>query len=99
MSYGDKPPDDESNQVELQPESGSGPTIATRTTWTLLLYLTSSTEGCLGGETVFHPHDRQVAKEEIPVAPETGMLLLHKHGDDCLLVSRNSIPRSSPATN
>jgi hypothetical protein len=41
----------------------------------------------IGGETVFYPHDRRSAKEEIVVTPETGMLLLHKHGDDCMLVS------------
>lgn len=73
--------DDDSNVLTLP-----GPTPA-RTTWTLLLYLTSAAEGCVGGETVFHPHDRQVAAEEIAVPLETGMLLLHKHGDDCLLVS------------
>ncbi|KAK5998749.1 hypothetical protein PT974_01131 [Cladobotryum mycophilum] len=56
-----------------------------RTTWTLLLYLTSASEGCIGGETVFYPHDRRSAAEEIAVSLETGMLLLHKHGDDCLL--------------
>ncbi len=58
-----------------------------RTTWTLLLYLTSASDGCVGGETVFYPHDRPSDAEAISVAPETGMLLLHKHGDDCLLVS------------
>ncbi|ORY60517.1 uncharacterized protein BCR38DRAFT_348766 [Pseudomassariella vexata] len=57
----------------------------TRTVWTILLYLTSAAEGCIGGETVFYPHDRKVAKEEIAVGLETGMLLLHKHGEDCLL--------------
>lgn len=40
-----------------------------------------------GGETVFYPHDRRSAKEAVSVTPETGMLLLHKHGDDCMLVS------------
>lgn len=59
-----------------------------KTTWTLLLYLTSAAEGCIGGETVFYPHDRKSTAEEIAVSLETGMLLLHKHGDDCLLVSR-----------
>ncbi|KAL7938226.1 hypothetical protein V8C35DRAFT_291297 [Trichoderma chlorosporum] len=59
--------------------------VPVKTTWTLLLYLTSSAEGCIGGETVFYPHDRKSAAEEIAVSPETGMLLLHKHGDDCLL--------------
>ena len=57
-----------------------------KTTWTLLLYLTSTAEGCLGGETVFYPWNRKVEKEAIVITPETGMLLLHKHGDDCLLV-------------
>lgn len=41
----------------------------------------------IGGETVFYPHDRRSAKEEIAVSLETGMLLLHKHGNDCMLVS------------
>ncbi|KAK3336182.1 hypothetical protein B0T19DRAFT_31361 [Cercophora scortea] len=59
--------------------------VQAKTTWTLLLYLTSSAEGCVGGDTVFYPHDRRSAKEAIVVSPETGMLLLHRHGDDCLL--------------
>jgi hypothetical protein len=62
--------------------------VSVKTTWTLLLYLTSAAEGCIGGETVFYPHDRKSAAEEIAISLETGMLLLHKHGDDCLLVSQ-----------
>ncbi|KAI1851992.1 hypothetical protein JX266_002845 [Neoarthrinium moseri] len=76
---------DDFNQVILPSSTEPSGSIVTKTTWTLLLYLTSATDGCKGGETVFYPHDRKVAKEEILVAPETGMLLLHKHGDDCLL--------------
>lgn len=72
--------DDDSNNLILDD-------VPAKTTWTLLLYLTSSAEGCIGGETVFYPHDRKSAAEEIAVSLETGMLLLHKHGDDCLLVS------------
>lgn len=78
--------DDDSNTLTLP----SDPPQTVRTTWTLLLYLTSSAEGCVGGETVFYPHDRQTPSEEIAVPLETGMLLLHKHGDDCLLVSQFS---------
>lgn len=74
--------DDDSNYLTLDSEP-------VRTTWTLLLYLTSSADGCVGGETVFYPHDRKSAAEEIVVSLETGMLLLHKHGHDCLLVSRS----------
>lgn len=77
-------PDDDSNILTVESEDGS---VLTKTTWTLLLYLTSATEGCRGGETVFFPNDRRLAREEIAVPPETGMLLLHKHGDDCMLVS------------
>ncbi|KAI1392577.1 uncharacterized protein F4822DRAFT_391450 [Hypoxylon trugodes] len=76
---------DDSNIVALSETNGSCTTISTKTTWTLLLYLTSAAEGCIGGETVFYPHDRKSPKEEIAIAPETGLLLLHKHGDDCLL--------------
>lgn len=74
-------PDDDSNYLMLD-------SVSVKTTWTLLLYLTSAAEGCIGGETVFYPHDRKSAAEEIAVSLETGMLLLHKHGDDCLLVSQ-----------
>ncbi|VBB73576.1 Putative protein of unknown function [Podospora comata] len=74
---------DDSNNLTLStPEN---PSLPVKTTWTLLLYLTSSTDGCVGGETVFYPNDRQTKKEAIPISPETGMLLLHKHGDDCML--------------
>lgn len=77
--------DDDSNTITS--EFDRGKPITTKTTWTLLLYLTSAADGCRGGETVFFPNDRRVAKEEVAVAPETGMVLLHKHGDDCMLVS------------
>lgn len=83
--------DDDSNKITLTlPPSDDTPNpnrqqVPAKTTWTLLLYLTSASEGCTGGETVFYPHDRQVAKEAMAVAPETGMLLLHKHGNDCML--------------
>ncbi|KAK8917381.1 hypothetical protein VCV18_009845 [Metarhizium anisopliae] len=73
--------DDDSNNLTLATE----PPTPVRTTWTLLLYLTSSAEGCVGGETVFYPNDRKLPSEEIAVSLETGTLLLHKHGDDCLL--------------
>ncbi|KAI1460077.1 hypothetical protein F4805DRAFT_455016 [Annulohypoxylon moriforme] len=76
---------DDFNLVTLPYINESPGTISTKTTWTLLLYLTSATEGCEGGETVFYTHDRKLSKEEIAIAPETGLLLLHKHGNDCLL--------------
>lgn len=74
---------DDSNTVISDFDQGRP--IHTKTTWTLLLYLTSEADGCRGGETVFFPNDRRVAKEEVAVAPETGMVLLHKHGNDCML--------------
>ncbi|KAI4595449.1 hypothetical protein KJ359_006795 [Pestalotiopsis sp. 9143b] len=76
---------DDYNDVTLPATVDRPEAVNTRTTWTLLLYLTSASDGCLGGQTVFYPHDRKVGKEEIVVELETGMLLLHKHGDDCLL--------------
>ncbi|KAF7559483.1 hypothetical protein G7046_g4666 [Stylonectria norvegica] len=72
---------DDSNNLTLPSE----PPTPARTTWTLLLYLTSAAEGCVGGETVFYQHDRRSPREAIVVPLETGTLLLHKHGDDCLL--------------
>lgn len=80
--------DDDSNHIPFTTEDGQQ--VTARTTWTLLLYLTSAADGCIGGETVFYPRDRRNPKEATEVAPETGMLLLHKHGDDCMLVSRSS---------
>ncbi|RKF59479.1 putative oxoglutarate iron-dependent oxygenase [Golovinomyces cichoracearum] len=61
------------------------------TTWTVLLYLTSPASGCQGGETVFYtqtepnPRIRRESSNKLVVNLETGMLLLHKHGDECLL--------------
>jgi len=55
-----------------------------KTTWTLLIYLSI----CEGGETVFYPEAatrKGSQPEPIVVGLETGMALLHKHGDDCLL--------------
>ncbi|KAI0975848.1 hypothetical protein F4678DRAFT_285114 [Xylaria arbuscula] len=75
---------DDYNLVDVPSEDGSK-NIRAKTTWTALLYLTSATDGVLGGETVFYPNDRKSAREELVIAPETGMLLLHKHGDNCLL--------------
>lgn len=72
-------------------EDGSGSKVSVRTTWTLLLYLTSPANGCRGGETVFYPEPsskhskREAAPEPIVVGLETGMALLHKHGNDCML--------------
>ncbi|KAF9697678.1 hypothetical protein EKO04_004096 [Ascochyta lentis] len=68
---------------------GSPPTPA-RTTWTLLLYLTSPATGCIGGETVFYPDPpKKKSREPLPepfvVGLEVGMALLHKHGADCML--------------
>jgi hypothetical protein len=84
----DDGPDDESNIINLP---ASPKPIPARTTWTMLLYLTSPATGCKGGETVFYPddipHKNSSIDKEIAVGLETGMLLLHKHGNDCMLVS------------
>ena len=82
--------DDESNNVVI---AGSPPLHA-KTTWTLLLYLTSAKSGCLGGETVFYPEGEGSAaskrKDRGTAAPivvelDAGMALLHSHGSECLL--------------
>ncbi|EXJ84964.1 hypothetical protein A1O3_05639 [Capronia epimyces CBS 606.96] len=70
---------DESNKLEFGEVK-----VPAKTTWTLLIYLTA----CEGGETVFYPEPRRKGDktpDPIVVEPETGMALLHKHGDDCLL--------------
>ncbi|KAJ6093148.1 hypothetical protein N7486_008437, partial [Penicillium sp. IBT 16267x] len=73
---------DESNSLTFLPRSTTKACPA-RTTWTLLIYLTT----CSGGETVFYPEPTRANRnpEPIAVAPEIGMALLHRHGDHCML--------------
>ncbi|KAH7333430.1 hypothetical protein BKA65DRAFT_44839 [Rhexocercosporidium sp. MPI-PUGE-AT-0058] len=79
---------DESNILTLATKPTPTPA---KTTWTLLLYLTSPSTGCIGGETVFYPDEmtfrgkKNVVEKEVVVGLETGMCLLHKHGNDCML--------------
>jgi hypothetical protein len=74
--------DGEANNITFTPSS-SHKAVPARTTWTLLVYLTSST----GGETIFYPEPTRANRnpEPIIVAPEVGMALLHRHGDHCML--------------
>ncbi|KAJ5648297.1 hypothetical protein N7490_004669, partial [Penicillium lividum] len=73
---------DESNSLTFLPQSATKASPA-RTTWTLLIYLTT----CSGGETVFYPEPTRADRnpEPISVVPEVGMALLHRHGDHCML--------------
>ncbi|KAM3425595.1 hypothetical protein BST61_g7542 [Cercospora zeina] len=80
---------DESNNISF-PSSAEEAAISipAKTTWTLLLYLTSPATGCKGGETVFYPEPagkRDAAPAPIVAHLEVGMVLLHRHGKDCLL--------------
>ncbi|KAL7267503.1 hypothetical protein RUND412_009907 [Rhizina undulata] len=62
------------------------PPVPCRTTWTLLLYLTGSSDGVVGGETVFYTEATKTKKsEEIVVDLEKGLAVLHRHGRECLL--------------
>ncbi|KAI9373723.1 hypothetical protein BJX61DRAFT_368813 [Aspergillus egyptiacus] len=72
---------DDSNTLSFL--SPSAPPKPARTTWTLLIYLST----CTGGETVFYPEATRTNRnpEPVAVAPEMGMALLHRHGDRCLL--------------
>ncbi|KAL4928434.1 uncharacterized protein BDV17DRAFT_96589 [Aspergillus undulatus] len=72
---------DDSNTLSFL--SPSQPPKPARTTWTLLIYLSS----CTGGETVFYPEATRANRNPEPtaVAPEMGMALLHRHGDRCML--------------
>jgi hypothetical protein len=78
---------DDSNNVTIP----GSPSVSVRTTWTLLLYLTSPATGCIGGETVFYPEPSSKKKsKEPPPAPvvvelEVGLALLHRHGAQCML--------------
>ncbi|KAJ4350364.1 uncharacterized protein N0V89_008985 [Didymosphaeria variabile] len=79
---------DDSNNVTLP----GSPSVPARTTWTLLLYLTSPATGCIGGETVFYPEpetgkkkSREPPPEPFVVELEVGLALLHRHGAQCML--------------
>lgn len=70
---------DESNKLQFGDQK-----LPAKTTWTLLIYLTT----CDGGETAFYPEAAKKGEKTpapIVVGLETGTALLHKHGDDCLL--------------
>lgn len=75
--------DDEANNVILPPPNSRSKATPGRTTWTLLVYLSS----CTGGETIFYPDATRANRnpEPIAVAPEIGMALLHRHGDQCMI--------------
>ncbi|KAK3686400.1 hypothetical protein LTR37_019873 [Vermiconidia calcicola] len=78
---------DDSNNL-MFPSADSPTAVPAKTTWTLLLYLTSPATGCIGGETVFHPDQPskwEAAPPPIVAELEVGMALLHRHGKDCLL--------------
>ncbi|KAK1822057.1 hypothetical protein LTR12_003581 [Friedmanniomyces endolithicus] len=78
---------DDSNNISF-PTSTSPTPIPARTTWTLLLYLSSPATGCQGGETAFYPEPlskRHAAPPPVVADLEVGMALLHRHGKDCLL--------------
>ena len=79
--------DDDSNNIQF-PSASSSNAVPAKTTWTLLLYLTSPVTGCQGGETVFYPD--APSRREAPPPPivadlEVGKALLHRHGRDCML--------------
>ena len=71
---------DESNRICFGPDK-----VQAITTWTLLIYLST----CGGGETVFYPEGSGgkgvKAPDPVSVEPETGLALLHRHGEHCLL--------------
>ena len=71
---------DESNRLSFGEDK-----IPARTTWTLLIYLST----CEGGETVFHPESSgrkgEISPDPIVIDLEAGTALLHRHGEDCIL--------------
>ncbi|KAI5245077.1 hypothetical protein E4T42_06865 [Aureobasidium subglaciale] len=73
---------DDSDNLMFPKEDGT--TVPAKTTWTLLLYLTS----CGGGETIFYPDppSRKAAPPPpVEASPEVGLALLHRHGKECMV--------------
>ncbi|KAI9142004.1 hypothetical protein BKA69DRAFT_1021003, partial [Paraphysoderma sedebokerense] len=57
-----------------------------KTYYTLLLYLSDESDGLIGGETVFYlDESKRKDESKVVVKPEKGMVLIHLHGDECLL--------------
>lgn len=86
LMYGERT-DDDANNISFPSVNSESP-VPARTTWTLLLYLTSPVTGCEGGETVFYPDPpskREAAPPPVVAELDVGMALLHRHGKDCLL--------------
>jgi len=72
---------DDSNQL-----MHGDPPAPCRTTWTLLIYLTGSVDGVVGGETVFYTDATRTGKNEAVVVDlEKGLAVLHRHGRECML--------------
>lgn len=91
---------DESVKASVLPLDGTQVRKSGETHWTLLIYLTGETEGEVsGGGTIFYPNEHEAAtygktnrtsqssgkSSVVHVKTQKGMLLLHKHGDDCFL--------------
>jgi len=77
---------DDSNNIVFT--TSDGKTVAAKTTWTLLLYLTGPVNGVEGGETVFYPESPKKSREVVQpvvVGLEEGMGLLHRHGRECMI--------------
>jgi len=53
--------------------------------WTLLIYLTGVEDGVEGGETLFYREERGKAREVIRPTLKRGTILLHRHGQECML--------------
>ena len=58
------------------------------TEYTLLVYLNGQECGLQGGDTVFFANKRT---ELCRVEPQTGLMLLHAHGDRCLLHAGDAV--------
>jgi hypothetical protein len=79
--------DDDSNNITF-PSASAPNGVPAKTTWTLLLYLTSPATGCKGGETVFYPDApsrREATPPPVVAELEVGKALLHRHGRDCMI--------------
>ena len=87
--------DKQQQQQQQRHSSSTSLSIPAKTTWTLLIYLST----CQGGETVFYAPDRNPSTNSLSfdttanntpsfpiVIPSlAGTALLHRHGDQCLL--------------
>lgn len=66
-------------------DSIKDPLTGAKSEWTLLIYLSGVEDNVRGGETIFYKEEKGKPREEIVPSLTRGTVLLHRHGQECML--------------